>query len=245
MAKRYIYGTNRALTKYQFLIESETDTEYNVVDVDMRAYDANYKVDKKTLKFTAIDKQWQFVVDENDFFASFDKNEIIQKTKYYAIENIEHSLQIYKERLQTIETSINNFVHVEKCNPTIDDFYNLNVGDKIILLYKKEKQFATLTHFITTDKKSFTPIFSFQFYDKYDDFVGFNDGKLRLNWENKITIRDEENDDWDIYLNDKHLDYIQNVEQYNNLLSQKNNYESKIKTCEKECSKLKTELNLI
>ena len=96
MPKRYIYATNSQLTKYQFLIESETDTEYNVVDVDMRSYDATYKVDKKTLKFTAINKQFQFVVDDPSFFASFDQNEIIQKAKYYAIENIEYSIKKQK-----------------------------------------------------------------------------------------------------------------------------------------------------
>lgn len=245
MPKRYIYATNSQLTKYQFLIESETDTEYNVVDVDMRSYDATYKVDKKTLKFTAINKQFQFVVDDPSFFASFDQNEIIQKAKYYAIENIEYSIKKHKERLQAIETSINNFVHVEKVNPTIDDFYNLNVGDKIILLYENKKQFATLNHFITKDKKNFIPNFSFQFYDKYDDFVGFNNGELRLNWANEITIRDEDGDDWDVYLNDKHLEYVQNIEQYNNLLSQKNKYVLDIKKYEQQCLKLKTELNLI
>ena len=89
MARRFIYGTNRECTKYQFLIQSETDTEYHVIDYDMMGYDATYKVDKKTLKFTADNPRWQFIVDKYDFVASLDEKEMKKQADKYYLEYLE------------------------------------------------------------------------------------------------------------------------------------------------------------
>ena len=235
MAKRYIYGTNRECTKYKYLITSETDTEYNVVDVDMRAYDVTYKVDKKTLKFTAIDKQWQFIVDEKDFFASLDENERNKQTDRYYLEYLESLLPQQIEKVNERQTKLDNFQQLEKVDVNLDDFNNLNIGDNILVYYKNTIYKAFVTSFITTNKIDFTACFECEILDIYNKSVE----KI---YANEFNI-DTDDRTFVVYLNQQHLDYYLNQNEYKNTVSLLNEAKANLQKTEMQLAKYRAKLN--
>ena len=235
MARRYIYGTNRECTKYKYLIQSETDTDYHVIDVDMLAYDATYKVDKKTLKFTAINTTWQFIVDEKDFFASLDENERNKQTDRYYLEYLEKLLPQHIEIVDKVQSELDNFKQLEKVEVSLDDFNNLNVGDNILVYYRNEVYKAFVTSYITTNKIDFTACFECETLDIYNKFVE----KI---YPNEFNIDTDEHT-YVVYLNQQHLDYHLNQQEYKNTVLQLNTAKASLQKTEKRLAEYRAKVN--
>lgn len=240
MARRYIYGTNRECTNYQFLIQSETDTEFHVIDADMMGYDVTYKVDKKTLKFTADNPRWQFIVDEFDFVASLDEKEIkIQRDKYY-LEYLESILPREIENLNKRQTNFDNFKQLEKVEVTLDDFNKLNLGDEIIVFDDDgNKVTAKCCGFYTTDKVNF--ICNFDVEGKFTSYVKYNYGKFEVTHE-CYDYDDYHEYEYTVYLNQQHLDYILNQREYENVVSLLNEAKVSLQRVEKQIVELRARL---
>jgi hypothetical protein len=225
MSRRYIYGTNRECTKYKYLIQSETETDYNVIDVDMLAYDATYKVDKKTLKFTAINTRWQFIVDEKDFVASLDENEINKQRDIYYLEYLEKLLPQHIEIVDNIQSKLDNFNHLEKVEISLDDFNNLNIGDNILVYYRNKVHKAVVTSFMTTNKIDFTACFECEILDIYNKFV-------QQIYANEFNIDTDEHT-YVVYLNQNHLDYVLNQQDHKSTILRLNSAKADLKKTEK------------
>jgi hypothetical protein len=244
MAKRYIYGTNRECTKYQFLIQSETDTEYHVIDVDMMYYDdVTFKVDKKTLKFTADNPRWQFIVDKFDFVASLDEKEIKKQADIYYLEYLESLLPKEIENVNKRQTNFDNFKQLEKVEVSLDDFNKLNIGDEIIVIDDNgDKKTAKCCSFQTIDKINF--ICDFDIDGKFISPVKQNyKGEFEINHE----CYDYEYEDfleytYSIYLNQEHLDYHLNQKEYEKIVSLLNDAKASLQRVEKQIAELRAKL---
>ena len=246
MARRYIYGTNRECTKYQFLIQSETDTEYHVIDVDMLAYDATYKVNKETLKFTANNPRWQFIVDEEDFFASLDENDVKRKSNIYYLEYLESLLPKEIENVNKSQSKLDNFKQLEKVEVSLDDFNKLNIGDEIIVIDGDGNRVtAKCCSFQTTDKINF--ICDFDIDGKFISPVKQNyKGEFEINHESyDYDYEDFLEYTYTIYLNQQHLDYHLNQREYENIISLLNEAKVSLQRTEKQIAKLRAKVNKI
>lgn len=246
MARRYIYGTNRECTKYQFLIESETDTEYNVTDVDMPGYDVTFKVDKKTLKFTANNPRWQFIVDELDFFATLDENEVKRKSNIYYLEYLENLLPKNIEHVNETQTKLDNFKQLEKVDVTLDDFNKLNIGDEIIVIDDEGRNIkAKCCGFYTIDKINF--ICNFDIDGKFISDVKQNyQGEFEI--EHECYVYDDYYEyTYSVYLNQKHLDYHLNQQEYEKIVSLLNSAKQDLLKTEKQLAewRVKVKMNKI
>lgn len=242
MARRFIYGTNRECTKYQFLIQSETDTEYHVIDYDMMRYDdVTFKVDKKTLKFTANNPRWQFIVDENDFFASLDENDVKRKSNIYYLEYLENQLPKNIEKVKEIQTKFDNFQHLEKVEVSLDDFNKLNLGDEIIVIDNKgNKLIGKCCSFQTTDKINF--ICDFDIDGKFISPVKQNyKGEFEINHES-YDYDDYHEYTYSVYLNQQHLDYHLNQQEYENIVSLLHSAKASLQRTEKQIAELRAKL---
>jgi hypothetical protein len=237
MARRFIYGTNRECTKYRFLIQSETESEYHVIDYDMMGYDATYKVDKKTLKFTAINTRWQFIVDEKDFVASLDENEINKQRDIYYLEYLEKLLPQHIEIVDNIQSKLDNFNHLEKVEISLDDFNNLNIGDNILVYYRNKVHKAVVTSFMTTNKIDFTACFECEILDIYNKFV-------QQIYANEFNIDTDEHT-YVVYLNQKHLDYYLNQQEYANIVSSLGTAKANLSKTERRLAKYRAKINNI
>lgn len=241
MPRRFIYGTNRECTKYQFLIQSETESEYHVIDYDLMAHDATYKVDKKTLKFTADNPTWQFMVNEKDFFASLDENEVKRKSDKFYLEYLESTLPKEIENLNKRQTNFDNFKQLEKVEITLDDFNKLNIGDEIIVIDNDGRKIkAKCCGFYTTDKVNFICNFDIE-----GDFTSY----VKQNYEHfEVTHEyyDYDNyyeDEYSVYLNQKHLDYHLNQQEYKEVVLLLNNAKVSLQRVEKQLSEYRAKVN--
>lgn len=242
MARRFIYGTNRECTKYQFLIQSETESEYHVIDYDMMGYDATFKVDKKTLKFTADNPRWQYIVDRFDFVASLDKNERNKQADIYYLEYLENQLPKNIEIVDKRQTKLDNFKQLEKVEVTLDDFNKLNVGDEIIVIDNEgHKLTAKCCGFYTTDKINFICNFDIE-----GDFTSY----VEQNYNGEFEIKHEcyDYDDYyeytySVYLNQKHLDYYLNQQEYANIVSSVGTAKANLYITEKRLANIRAKLN--
>ena len=241
MARRYIYGTNRECIKYQFLIQSETDTEYHVIDVDMMSYDdVTFKVDKKTLKFTADNPQWQFIVDEKDFIASLDEKEIKKQTDIYYLEYLELLLPREIENVNERQTKLDNFKQLEKVDISLDDFNKLNIGDEIIVIDNDGRKIkAKCCGFYTTDKINF--ICHFDIEDNFTSYVEQSYGEFEIKHE-CYDYSDYHEYTYSVYLNQEHLDYHLNQREYENVVSLLNEAKVSLQKTEKQIVELRAKL---
>jgi hypothetical protein len=237
MPRRFIYGTNRECTKYQFLIQSETESEYHVIDYDMMGYDATYKVDKKTLKFTADNPTWQFIVDEKDFVASLDENEINKQRDIYYLEYLEKLLPQHIEIVDNIQSKLDNFNHLEKVEISLNDFNNLNIGDNILVYYRNKVYKAVVISFMTTNKIDFTACFECEILDIYNKFV-------QQIYANEFNIDTDEHT-YVVYLNQKHLDYYLNQQEYANIVSSLGTAKANLSKTERRLAKYRAKINNI
>jgi hypothetical protein len=244
MARRFIYGTNRECTKYQFLIQSETESEYHVIDYDMMAYDATYKVDKKTLKFTADNPTWQFMVDEKDFVASLDEKEIKKQADIYYLEYLESLLPKEIENVNKRQTNFDNFKQLEKVEVSLDDFNKLNVGDEIIVIDGDgDKIKAKCCGFYTTDKINF--ICNFDIEGDFTEVVKQNyKGEFEIKHESyDYDYNDYREYTYSVYLNQKHLDYYLNQQEYANIVSSLGTAKANLSKTEKRLAEYRAKLN--
>ena len=243
MPRRYIYGTNRECTNYKFLIQSETETEFHVIDVDMMIYDATYKVDKKTLKFTADNPKWQFIVDEFDFVASLDEKEINKQRDIYYLDYLKSILPREIENLNKRQTNFDNFKQLEKVEVSLDDFNKLNFGDEIIVIDGDgNKVTAKCCGFYTTDKVNF--ICNFDVEGNFTSYVKYNYGNFEVTHE-CYDYDDYHEYEYTVYLNQQHLDYILNKREYENLVSLLNTAKVSLQRVEKRIAEYRTKLNII
>jgi hypothetical protein len=233
MAK-YIYGIDNECNKYKYLITLETDTEYNVIDVDMINYDVTFKVDKKTLKFTANDPQWQFIVDEKDFFASLDENEIKRKADIFYLEYLEKQLPQHIEIVNKIQTKLDNFKQLEEVDITLDDFNNLNIGDNILVYYRNKVYKAFVTSFITTNKIDFTACFECEILDIYNKSVGYCNNEFNIDTDEHIYV---------VYFNQQHLDFYLNQQEHKKIVFQLNSAKQDLQRTEKRLAEFRAKVN--
>lgn len=245
MARRYIYGTNRECVSYKFRIESETNIEYHVIDIDMLAYDVTFKVDKKTLKFTADNPRWQFLVDEKDFVASLDENEIKKHADKYYLEYLEEILPREIENVNKRQTNFDNFKQLEKVEVSLDDFNKLNIGDEIIVIDNDgNKLIGKCCGFYTIDKINF--ICNFNIDDNFTSYVKQNYGGFEVTHE-YYDYDDYYEYEYRVYLNQKHLDYHLNQQEYKEVVVLLNNAKASLQRVEKRIAeyraKVKNELN--
>lgn len=244
MARRFIYGTNRECTKYQFLIQSETESKYHVIDYDMMGYDATFKVDKKTLKFTADNPRWQFIVDKFDFVASLDEKEIKKQTDIYYLEYLESLLPKEIENVNKRQTNFDNFKQLEKVEVSLDDFNKLNIGDEIIAIDSDgNKVTAKCCGFHTTDKINF--ISEFYIDEKFISSIKRNyQGEFEIEHDCYDYGYDEYVEySYDVYLNQEHLNYHLNQKEYEKIVSLLNNAKASLQRTEKQIAELRAKLN--
>jgi hypothetical protein len=234
MPRRFIYGTNRECTNYKFLIQFETETEYYVIDYDMMGYNVTFKVDKKTLKFTADDPTWQFMVDEKDFFTSLDENEVKRKADIYYLECLEKLLPQHIEIVDNIQSKLDNFNHLEKVEVTLDDFNNLNIGDNILVYYRNKAYKAFVTSFITTNKIDFTACFECEILDIYNKSVEHCNNEFNIDTDEHIYV---------VYFNQQHLDYYLNQQEHKNTVLQLKTAKANLSKTEKRLAEYRAKVN--
>lgn len=167
MEIRKLYATNRSLLKYVFKIIEENNDGYTIQDISTTSYELSqnkFYLDK-TLNFIKSENpNWAFIFREDEFFISFDEEEVKNRVQEYRRKNIEESLEISKNHLAQLESDFNG-QELIKYQPK--NLLDCEIGD-IIYFYDKcddKLKLIQVQGKITFDNSKFFPILD------YDDGI--------------------------------------------------------------------------
>ena len=167
MEIRKLYATNRSLLKYVFKIIEENNDGYTIQDISTTSYELSqnkFYLDK-TLNFIKSENpNWAFIFREDEFFISFDEEEVKNRVQEYRRKNVEESLEISKNHLAQLESDFNG-QELIKYQPK--NLFDCEIGD-IIYFYDKcddKLKLIQVQGKITFDNSKFFPILD------YDDGI--------------------------------------------------------------------------
>jgi hypothetical protein len=224
-ATKFIYATNRSQVIYKFRIIEITDTEYIVNDAETTSYELSqvkFYINKENLcQARCEEKVWEFIVTE-DFFASFELNDVKKEFYKRQISLIENCISVNETALSKLE-----ILHNQKVKKPFNTFFSFNdfkLGDTLYVLYDKKLYETNVVSFVTLDKCNFVPNIKTDFSNAVEDYVEL---RQRKNGELFIEIADNNYDyvdykncqvflsrmDYDLYL--EMLEYEKEIERIN------------------------------
>ena len=156
--EKHIYAINRSQVFYTFKVIGETENEFVVKDIETTIYELSqvkFYINKKNLcDARCEEKKWEFIVKE-DFFASFNLEDVKKEFNKRQIELILNDIKVYEEKIKELENKV-----VILQNKEYNIFNSLNdfeIGDIMYILCDKKLYTGKVVSFVTTDKINFTP----------------------------------------------------------------------------------------
>ena len=105
----YIYAINRSQVFYTFKVIGETENEFVVKDIETTYYELSqvkFYINKKNLcDARCEEKKWEFIVKE-DFFASFNLEDVKKEFNKRQIELILNDIKVYEEKIKELENKV-------------------------------------------------------------------------------------------------------------------------------------------
>lgn len=237
MEKRFIYATNRSQVIYRFLIVDENESEYIVYDDSTSSYELSqvkFYINKEDLcKARCEDKTWAFIVTE-DFFASFNLEDVKKEYNNRQKELIIEVLKREKERLKELEDKRKE---IEKSYNNFFSFNDFKLNDNLYVFCEGILCKTKVVSFTTLDKINFIPNIKTWFGDCIEDFA-----PLRQNEDGELYIHVIENYYDDIHHNNYKV--FLSEDDYNTYLEIRKNQENEdaIKSIKSHINKLERDL---
>lgn len=241
MKATFIYATNRSQVIYKFRIIDETETEYIVLDAETTSYELSqvkFFLNKENLcQARCEEKNWSFIVTE-DFFASFELNDVIREIYKTQISLIENEISRKETELSELENE-----HNQKTKKTYNNFFSFNdfkLNDKLFVLYENNLYETKVVSFVTFDKVNFVPNLQTYFGCCIEDYATLEqdkDGELFIN----VNERDYDyfnNQNYQVFLSREDYDVYLEMLEYENEVKQINNYKSSIEWHKRKLEKI-------
>lgn len=238
--KRFIYATNRSQIIYKFTIVDETETEYIVLDSETISYELSqikFYINKEDLCIARCEEsRWNFIVKE-DFFASFELNDVKKEFYKRQINIIEEEISIKESELIELENE-----HKEKVKKPYNTFFNFNdfkLGDTLFVLYEKKLYETKVVSFNTLDKINFVPNLQTYFGGCIEDYATLEqnkDGELFIN-VNELDYDYFYNTNYKVFLSRMDYDVYLEMVEYENEENKINKWKNIIRNNKRDLEK--------